>query len=240
MRTPTTLSTAIGLSDSFSSPVQWSLDGELYGDDFGGWGGTASASLSLPISSHLLFSLTPGFSRSDNVRQFLTSIPGGSDATYGRRYIFALLERNEIYSQVRLEYSPVPDLNFELYVEPFTSSGRFHDPGEHAAARSDSLRVYGTDGTTITPGQDGSLRIQDGDDAFTLWNYDFSVRSFRSNAVIRWEWRKGSSLYLIWQQNRWAWDSLGAPVGPDGLWDAVGDPGEHILTLKLSYWGGLD
>ena len=31
---------------------------------------------------------------------------------------------------------------------------------------------------------------------------DFNVRSFRSNLVLRWEWRPGSIFYMVWQQDR--------------------------------------
>ncbi len=49
---------------------------------------------------------------------------------------------------------------------------------------------------------DGSLTVTDGDSRFTLPNRDFNVLSFRSNLVLRWEWRLGSTLYVVWQQDR--------------------------------------
>lgn len=240
MATPLVVTGSGGLSNSFSAPIQWSLDANGYRDALGGWSLAGSASLSLPLSSHLLLSLTPGYSRSDGVRQFLTSLPDGGEATFGRRYLFALLDRREIYSQLRLDASPMADLTLELYVEPFVSSGRYYQPGELAAASTDRIRVYGTDGTTVATGPDGELVVDDAGSTVTVWNHDFVVRSFRSNAVLRWEWRRGSRLSLIWQQNRWAWNQIPRGVDPAGLWDATADPGENILTLKVSYWHGID
>ena len=41
-----------------------------------------------------------------------------------------------------------------------------------------------------------------GGSTFTLRNRDFNTLSFRSNVVLRWEWRTGSTLYVVWQQDR--------------------------------------
>ena len=71
---------------------------------------------------------------------------------------------------------------------------------------------------------------------FTLANSDFNIRSFRSNVVLRWEWRLGSTLYLVWQQNRSFSESQGNLVRPSALWESVTITGDNFLLLKLSYW----
>ena len=38
--------------------------------------------------------------------------------------------------------------------------------------------------------------------AFTFGRPDFNFKSLRVNAVARWEFRPGSSLYLVWTQRR--------------------------------------
>ncbi|HEV2145777.1 MAG TPA: hypothetical protein VGR37_00015 [Longimicrobiaceae bacterium] len=62
------------------------------------------------------------------------------------------------------------------------------------------------------------------------------MRSFRSNAVLRWEWRPGSMLYLVWQRDRFDFQNHGARVGPGSLWDTLQDGGNNHLALKLTYW----
>ena len=64
---------------------------------------------------------------------------------------------------------------------------------------------------------------------------DFNVRSFRSNVVVRWEWRPGSTFYLVWQQDR----SGNRPIGRAGLADVLdgfGATGDNFLAVKASYW----
>jgi hypothetical protein len=65
---------------------------------------------------------------------------------------------------------------------------------------------------------------------------DFNVRSFRSNAVLRWEWRRGSSLFVVWQQDRAGERDEIAPVGVRSLAEALDAPGDHRLAIKMTYW----
>lgn len=127
----------------------------------------------------------------------------------------------------------LPDLSLELYAEPFVSSGRFTRFGELPAAGSEDLRRYGeVPGTTITPVA-GAYTVTDGTDLFMLEDPDFTVLSLRSTAVLRWELRPGSILYIVWQQDRFQTRE----AARDGfLHDTVTAPGAHTVAIKLSYW----
>jgi hypothetical protein len=83
---------------------------------------------------------------------------------------------------------------------------------------------------------DGTLRVTDGAQQFSLAPRDFNVRSFRSNAVLRWEWRPGSTLFAVWQQDRFAREREGSIVGPRDLLETLDAAGDNILALKISYW----
>jgi hypothetical protein len=61
----------------------------------------------------------------------------------------------------------------------------------------------------------------------------------RGNAVIRWEYRPGSTLFLVWQQNRLDRVNIGDfELGRDAgaLFDA---PPENSLIVKVNYWLGM-
>ena len=180
-------------------------------------------------------SFEPSYSKSIANRQYVATTSGGPAATFGSRYIFSNIDRSELATQFRLNYTFSPDLTLELYAEPFTASGKFYDFGELTAPESLLLREYGTDGTTITP--DGnSYQVTDGVDTFSIPNRDFNFRSFRSNLVLRWEWRPGSTLFLVWQQDRSDFRPDGSFVKPASLLDSFGDPGDNFFSLKVSYW----
>ena len=76
-------------------------------------------------------------------------------------------------------------------------------------------------------------------ETFTIGNRDFLVRSFRSNAVLRWEWRPGSTLFVVWQQDRFGEETSRRLAGPHELWDAFGATGDNILLVKASWWLAL-
>ena len=67
-------------------------------------------------------------------------------------------------------------------------------------------------------------------------NRDFNVGSFRSNIVLRWEWRPGSIFYLVWQQNRSSFDPVGARASLGDMFNSITAPGDHILALKTTFW----
>jgi len=75
-----------------------------------------------------------------------------------------------------------------------------------------------------------------GDTTFALANDDFNVRSFRSNAVLRWEWRPGSTLYLVWQQDRHAQEPVGTRVNVGDMFSSLTKPGTNVVLIKMSFW----
>ena len=77
--------------------------------------------------------------------------------------------------------------------------------------------------------------------AFALANPDFNTRSLRGDAVLRWEYRPGSTLYLVWQQVRSNNTLYGdvatfSPNRDGGLLSRA--PGQNIVSLKMTYWLG--
>ena len=167
-------------------------------------------------------SLDPNFLRYESRQYVATFTTGGPAETFGRTYVFAQLDRSELIADVRLSYLFTPDLSLELYAQPFASSGRYHDFGDLLAAGGRALRPIGGDTTRL---------VRTGNAVS-----DFNVRSFRSNAVLRWEWRPGSTLYVVWQQDRSGDRGRIAHVGPGSLLETLDAPGDNFLAMKVTYW----
>jgi len=214
------------------------VSGRLYYGDYedGGLIYRISGGITVRPGPRWQFSIFPNYLRVNDTQQYVATRTGGPAATFGNRYIFATIEQSTLLAQFRLAYAFTPDLTLELYAEPFASSGRYRDFGELAAPRTREMRRYGTDGTTIETDADGNQTVTADGETFTLSNGDFLVRSFRSNAVLRWEWRPGSTLFLVWQQDRFSDEVSRSLVGPRELWDAFGAAGNNILMVKASYW----
>ncbi|HEU4884643.1 MAG TPA: DUF5916 domain-containing protein, partial [Longimicrobium sp.] len=225
------------LSGNPANRTRWLMEANLQRDELEGWTTDLSGTLSFRPGPRWELSVDPSWIRAVNARQYVQERDGGPAATFGRRYVFAFVERSEVRARIRLNYALSPDLTLETYAEPFASSGRFYDHGELRAARSRELRTYGEEGTTVSlDPATGQRQVTDGAATFTLPNRDFDVRSFRSNAVLRWEWRPGSTLFVVWQQNRARQAAEWSRVAPGDLFDSLTARGDNFLALKATYW----
>lgn len=234
-----------GLRNSSGSNLRWNGNVNLRTNEFGEQSWTTSGTLSARPSPSVQLSVSPEYANEEGTnaffqgaigRQYLTTLTGGRPETYNRRYIFGLVDRTTLSTQFRFSYTFKPDLNLDVYAEPFAASGQYRGFGELAVSRGRDLRMYGSDGTSIARQADGSYRVTDGASAFTLSNRDFNQRSFRSNVVLRWEWRPGSTLYAIWQQNRSSSEPHGEHVGFGDLFGSLSASGDNIFAIKTTFW----
>ena len=223
--------------------------------EFGASSQSIGVNLNARPGSRWQLSIAPFWQHAVNPRQYVAVVSGGTAATYGSRYVFSTVDQTTLSMQLRLNYSFSPGLTLEVYAEPFASSGNFSDYGELTAAQASTLRSYGTDNTTITQDPSGNFTVTDGNNGqvFALDNNNFNVLSYRSNVVLRWEWRPGSALFFIWQQNRASDCSGGYDTGicfqediTPGSGIRAGDllatrvvPGDNVLVLKATYWFSL-
>ena len=238
MGTPAGTRWGIELQNRAGARNGWGVDLSGRRDENGSWERALEMSFSLRPGDRWEMSFEPLWSRGTDTRQFVATEGNGRPETFGTRYVFAHVDLSEISGQFRLNYTFTPNLTLETYVEPFAASGRFHGFGEQLAARRRELLVYGTSGTTIAHNPDGTHTVTADGETFDIDNEDFNERSFRTNAVVRWEWRLGSTMYLVWQTNRNSQLPF-APVGPGQLFGGLNARGENVLAIKVSYWTAL-
>ncbi len=237
MGTPSFVQLNSSLQNRAGSRTRWRLGLSGSRDEIDGYSAALSGGISARPGTQWEVSVDPRVFRGTTSRQFITSVSGGRTETFGRRYVFSYVDRSEVAARIRVNYALTPDLTLETYAEPFASSGRFYDFGELAAARSQSLRPYGSNGTTISqPDSLGRRTVREGAAQFTIPNLDFNVRSFRSNVVLRWEWRPGSTLFAVWQQDRGSRESLGSRVALGDVFDGLRVDGNNFFALKMNYW----
>ncbi|MDE0396022.1 MAG: DUF5916 domain-containing protein [Gammaproteobacteria bacterium] len=199
-------------------------------------------------------SLGPALTRRHTTAQYVTAVADPvADHTFGRRYIFASLDQTTVSLDTRLNVTFTPTLSLEIYAQPFLSSGAYADPKELRAQGTFEFLTYGEDAGTAEH-RDGKVEIDpDGGgpaNAFTVQDPDFNFRSLLGNAVLRWEWRPGSTLFLVWQQSRTGRvrrpGTAGSEPGGIGDFDLRRDSEElfrirpdNIFLLKVNYWFNL-
>lgn len=218
-------------------------NGFLYyeNDDIGGRVVLTRLGLQYQPGGAWRFSFSPEYARIVDARQYVTTLDGGRAATFGRRYVFGRIDRHSLSTRVRADYALTPELSLEGYFEPFVATGRYSDFGELREPGSTALRLYGTDGTTLSESEGAAPRtitVQDGADQFSFIREDFRSLSFRSNLVLRWEWTPGSTLFLVWQLDRGGFDLENGPdeAGLGDLLDTPGEPGRNFVAVKATYW----
>ena len=251
MATPAGCEVNGGLNSSFANATSWHLFANRFATEAGDWQFRLAGGFTVRPTSALSLSLDPNYSQSSDTRQYVGQVSGGSSATFGQRYLFGTIRRSTFVLQTRINYTFSPNVTVEVYAEPFAASGKYSRIGELSAARSRALRLYGTEGTAVVPAPDGTgFTVTDANNGqtFGVGSPDFNLLSFRSNVVFRWEWRPGSTLFLVWQQSRSTrcvpGDLGGCPgalrpgslVGPRSLRESLGVPGDNFIAVKVSYW----
>lgn len=234
--------TGISARVESDSRKSWTVDAEVSyeRDDAGGDELGLELGLSLRPSDAWSLSFGPEVTRERAVAQYVGSVEDPTAThTFGRRYLFASLVQNTLALEARLDVTFRPGLTLEVYAQPFIASGAFGAVKELRAPRTFSFLTYGVDIGTVE--RDGSELTIDPDGAgpaepFSVEDEDFSERSLRGNAVLRWEWRPGSTLFLVWQQAREHEDRSGALVPVRDLRALARTPGKNVLLLKVSYW----
>jgi hypothetical protein len=200
-----------------------------------------NAGIRLRPEGPLTLSVDAQLQREANDRQYVAA-DTVTDSTY---YLFGHLDRREASITFRLGLALTPRLSLDVYAEPFVSTARYTglklvaDP--RAAAYADRFDMLGPDRLT-RPGGDSAATVdvnRDGVPDFSFDEPDFRVVSLRTNTVLRWEFLPGSTLFVVWQQNRED-DTPDAAGGLGrGFLDTFAATGQHVFAVKVAYWLGL-
>lgn len=157
----------------------------------------------------------------------------------GTHYLVGTIDRNTISSTLRFEYFFSPEFSLQYYGNPYASIGKYNNFREVADASNRNLSErYGTLAQTNLPDDQYLLQSEDGTE-YTINNPDFNYQEFSSNMVGRWEFRPGSTLYLVWTNTRSAYsDQLN-----QSIWKSFGNiwkvEPQNVFMVKFSYWFSL-
>ncbi len=218
----------------------------------GGFEGTESdyyMSIQIAVrpSATFNFIIGPEFDRNIVDRQWVTSYKDVTAInTYGRRYVFAKMDQKVFSANIRLNWILTPQLSLQVYLQPLITSGNYYEFKELLRPKTSDYMIYGNDGSTINKiDNNGSQYYQldpDGNGqsvGATIYNPDFNYCSLRGNAVLRWEYLPGSTLYFVWTQSREQVEENGS-FNPGHSFDRLLDvKPDNIFMIKFNYWLNL-
>lgn len=251
METPAERSAGVGLSSDPRASVSGGLGVEYTSAGAGGDELELEAELVYRPSARIQLELNPTWQRALDRVQYVAGLSDPSHgATYGRRYVFGELDRRTLSVDTRLSVVFSPTLTLQVFTQPLLSSGRyreykqFTEPAGFAfdvlakgEAASDPEGVRCVEGRSCIA--DGTLYLDfagDGIPEAQLPDPNFTIGALRGNAVLRWEYRPGSQLFLVWQQRRRDEARLGTLSPSRDLRALLEAPTEHVFLLKASYW----
>jgi hypothetical protein len=182
-------------------------------DGHGAWQTDLSPQVTIRPSSALLISAGIGFSRNHAQSQWVANIT----STQGPKYIFGKLNQTTMRLTARVNYTITPRLSLQVYAQPFVSAGDYSGFKELTNGRS---KAYGGRYTPYP----------------YTGNPDFNIRSFRTTNVLRWEYRPGSALFVVWQQGRDSFVPMGEFQFGRNFGDLFEAPSTNTILVKFSRW----
>jgi len=161
-------------------------------------------------------------------------------STYGARYLFGDLVQNTISANIRLNWIFTPKLSLELFAQPFLSSGDFGTVHALSAAGRGDYTTFGKTGASTQADTAGVVTVDaDGAGAapsYTFNNPDFTFASLRGDAVLRWDYMPGGTLFFVWTQDRAYGANDGTFRAGDSFHNLFQQKADNIFAVKATYY----
>ncbi len=198
-----------------------------------------STSLGLRPSNRLSLSANVSYKKATDDLQYVAT----AASVDGSRWILGRIDQDVWNITFRANLAVTPELTVQYYGSPFIATGRYADFKKAtrtlAEAYEDRFHRYSASEIAYRSAEnryDVTESSTNGNVQYSFDNPDFSFQQFRSNLVVRWEYKPGSSLYFVWSQGRTGY----LPTWNRGLGDNWNDlwrtPADNIVLVKVSYW----
>jgi hypothetical protein len=211
------------------------------GINAGGGEITPQLTVLLKPTSAITFSVAPTLDISRYPTQYDSTVAAqsgdSSHVFFGNHYFFANVDQTTLSTEFRINWTLTPKLTFSLYAQPLIASGHYFNFKEFNHTRQ---LAWTTDRDSLA--SNGDYYVFSGSGfRYNIGNLDYNARSLRANAVLRWEYLPGSTIYVVWQQLR-SNDNL---YGLNANFAFNRDGGALLRTtpdntfiVKVSYWIG--
>jgi hypothetical protein len=193
------------------------------------------------ITDALTFSGTINYSFTRNNLQYISTEQSG-----GNNYYFLGKVDQHLWGiTARVSFNITPDLSIQYYGSPFSVSRKYSEIKRATNLRAENYndRFYLYSRKEISFNSNNNVyNIDDNADGqtdFVLSNPDMAFNQFRSNLVLRWEYNPGSTIYLVWSQDRdrtTGYESSSFAKTVDRVFNIYPD---NIFMIKINHWFSL-
>jgi len=202
------------------------------------WSITLSPALDYRISSAFQMNINGYYSSNFNNYQYVTTVNPGSD----KQYLMGHLDQQTFGITLRLDYFITPDLSIRFYGSPFISTGIYSGFKKVISPKADDwdhrCHLYKENEIWYNPDERKYFTDENQDDLpdFSFNNPDFNFIQFRSNFVVRWEFKPGSNIYFVWTHDRTGSENKSDPSIGKSLSNLFKIFPDNIFLVKFNYW----
>ncbi len=175
-------------------------------------------------------SLSPALSLSRDASQYIETVTTGP----APRYVFGKIDRRTVSLTTRASYAFTPEATLQVYAQPFVASGDYHSFATVDAPRADT---YADRFAPIDAQYDAAADAYrvDASPPYAFDNPDFTFKQLRSTVVFQWQYRRGSTLYLVWNRGQTLSENNARFAPARGLGDLFRG-GSNTFALKIDFW----
>ena len=205
------------------------------------WNVSSNVNVTYKPTPSITISTGPGFDRSRGNSQYVTSqADATATKTFGNRYVFSELDQFDVNLTTRVNWILSPKMSLQLYTQPYINVARYWDFKEFAQPGTYSFLRYGHDVGQITFDPTSSQYSVNPDNTGEAPQIKFAdpnlnFKSLRVNAIFRWEWRLGSTLYLVWTENRQDNSNPGHFSTGHDVAHLFARP-DDVFLARIAYW----
>jgi len=188
-------------------------------------------------SSAVNHTLSLGYHNRYDDTQYLDQRPVsifGGQGIGGISYIFGDIHQQTASITLRSSVLFTRNQSLEVYAEPFLTVGKYSRARE--LARADSYDFVNYAGHNVDASNNPTT-------PYDFRDNDFSYSSMNVNVVYRWQYRPGSTFFLVWKQSRERFEDRSMfSIDPNRFENGLGtrtlfrNEPENTLLAKITYW----
>ena len=224
-------------------PIIYELVGNYQRSERGNYSLYMSPGIEMNIGTRLQLQFEPGFNKQVQIDQYIDSFDDDTAIDmHGSRHIVAQMDRKTVSAELRIDYTFTPKLSFQAYFQPYMTVGSYSRFKEFAKPETYDFVEYGKDNNMHieNDGDDGYELYPNGRDGNSIYveNPDFNYKALVGSAVLRWEFRHGSTLYIVWTRNGSDEQNPGDFNFNRDAKDLFQADADNAFAIKLTYWLG--